>query len=167
MCVLSFSVVSNCLWPHGLQPARLLYSWDFPGKITWFGCHFLLQGTFPTQWLNPPLLHWQVDSLPLNHQGNPGHILGTDYIRVNQMSQIWSILIPIKHLSLTMYTLLWQNWLRACTCLGLEWRTFVTTALQGCLKRAESRPNKFTFFKISFLNMHYFFRIFKPFSQNS
>ena len=28
-------------------------------------------GTFPDQGLNPCLLHWQVDSLPLNHQGNP------------------------------------------------------------------------------------------------
>ena len=27
------------------------------------GCHFLLQGIFPTQGLNPHLLHWQVDSL--------------------------------------------------------------------------------------------------------
>ena len=32
------------LWPHGLQPARLLCPWDFPGKNTGVGCHFLLQG---------------------------------------------------------------------------------------------------------------------------
>ena len=34
------------------------------------GCHFLLQGIFPTQGLNPHvlrLLHWQVGSLPLRH----------------------------------------------------------------------------------------------------
>ena len=35
------------------------------------GCHFLLQRIFPTQGWNPRLLHWQVDSLPLSHQGNP------------------------------------------------------------------------------------------------
>ena len=32
------------------------------------GCHFLLQGIFPTQGLNPHLLlllHWQADCLPL------------------------------------------------------------------------------------------------------
>ena len=34
-------------------------------------CHFLLQGIFLTQGSNPCLLHWQVDSLPLNHQGSP------------------------------------------------------------------------------------------------
>ena len=25
--------------PHGLQPTRLLHSWDFPGKSTGVGCH--------------------------------------------------------------------------------------------------------------------------------
>ena len=49
-----------------------LCPWDFPGKNTGVGCHFLLQGIFPTsQGLNPRLLHWQVDSLPLSHQGSP------------------------------------------------------------------------------------------------
>ena len=35
------------------------------------GCRFLLQGIFPTRGSNPYLLHWQVDSLPLSHQGKP------------------------------------------------------------------------------------------------
>ena len=56
---------------NGLQPARLLCPWDFPGKSTGVGCHFLLQGIFLTQGLNPHLLHWQVDSLPLSHQRSP------------------------------------------------------------------------------------------------
>jgi len=45
------------LWPHGLQPARPLCPWDFPGKNTGAGCHTLLQGIFPTQGLNLHLLH--------------------------------------------------------------------------------------------------------------
>ena len=36
---------------------RLLHSWDSPGKNTGVGCHFLLQGIFPTQGSNPGLLH--------------------------------------------------------------------------------------------------------------
>ena len=28
-------------------------------------------GVFPDQGWNPCLLHWQVDSLPLSHQGSP------------------------------------------------------------------------------------------------
>ena len=42
--------------------------WDSPGKNTGVGCPALLQGIFPTQGLNPPLLHllhWQAGSLPL------------------------------------------------------------------------------------------------------
>ena len=53
------------------EPTRLLCLWVFPGKTIGMGCHFLLQGIFPTQGLNPSLLHWQVDSLPLSHQGSP------------------------------------------------------------------------------------------------
>ena len=39
----------------GLQPTRLLHPWDFLGKSTGMGCHFLLEGIFPTQGLNPGL----------------------------------------------------------------------------------------------------------------
>ncbi len=46
---------------HGILQARIL-KW---------GCHFLLEGIFPTQGSNSQLLHWQVDSLPLSHQGSP------------------------------------------------------------------------------------------------
>ena len=57
-------------WLHGLQPANLLCPWNFPGKNTIVGCHFLLQGVFPIQAWNSYLLcllHWQADSLPVNH----------------------------------------------------------------------------------------------------
>ena len=51
--------------------ARLLCSWDFPGKNTVVGCYFLFQGIFLILGLNPCLLHWQADSLPLSHSGSP------------------------------------------------------------------------------------------------
>ena len=73
VCVLlSRSVVSISLQPLGLQPTRLLCPWNFPGKNTWVGCHFFLQGIFPTQGSNPRLLcllHWRVDSLPTELSG--------------------------------------------------------------------------------------------------
>ena len=50
-----------------LQSVRLHCPWGFPGKNTGVGCHFLLQGIFPTQGLNLcflHLLHWQTDPLP-------------------------------------------------------------------------------------------------------
>ena len=33
------------LWSHGLQPTRLLCPWDFPGKGTGVGWHFLSRGS--------------------------------------------------------------------------------------------------------------------------
>ena len=46
-------------------------SMDFPGRNTGVDCHFLLQGIFLTQGSYLCFLHWQVDSLPLSHQGSP------------------------------------------------------------------------------------------------
>ena len=63
------SVVSDSLRPS-LQPTWLLGPWASPGKNTGVGCHFLFQGIFLTQGLNPGLLHcrwilyhwaWQID----------------------------------------------------------------------------------------------------------
>ena len=65
----SHSVMSDSLRPHGLQTARLLHPWDFPGKNTGVGCHFLLQGIFPTQGLNPGLSHGRQTLYCLSHQG--------------------------------------------------------------------------------------------------
>ena len=49
----------DSLRPCGLYPTRLLCPWDSPGKNSGVGCHFLLQGNFPTQGLNPGLPHWR------------------------------------------------------------------------------------------------------------
>ena len=68
--LVTHSVVSNSLQSHELQPTRFFCPWDFPGKNTGVGCHFLLQGILPTQELNLCLLHWQADSLPLSYQGD-------------------------------------------------------------------------------------------------
>ena len=38
----SRTVMSDSSRPHGLQPTRLLYPWDFPGNSTAVGCHCLL-----------------------------------------------------------------------------------------------------------------------------
>ena len=64
------------LWPtlcdsHGLQPTRLLCPWDFPDKDAGVGCRFLLQGIFPTQGLNPGLLHRRHILYQLSYKGSP------------------------------------------------------------------------------------------------
>ena len=55
--VLSRSVVSDSLWPHGLWPASSTVHGDPPGKKNGEGCHFFLQGNFQTQGSNPGLPH--------------------------------------------------------------------------------------------------------------
>ena len=51
--------------------ACILRPWDFLGKSTGVGCHFLLQGIFPTQGSNPGLPHCRQTLYHLSHQGSP------------------------------------------------------------------------------------------------
>ena len=64
--MLNHSVASDSLWP-----TRLLCSWEFYSKNTGVGCHALLQRIFPTQALNPGLLHCRWIFYRLSHQGSP------------------------------------------------------------------------------------------------
>ena len=50
---------------------RLLGPWDLPGKNTGVGCHFLLQGIFPTRGSNPGLPHYRQTLYHLSRQGTP------------------------------------------------------------------------------------------------
>ena len=57
--------------------ARILCPWESPGKNTGVGCHSLLQRVFPTQGLNPGLLHCRQILYHLNHQGSPELLIYT------------------------------------------------------------------------------------------
>ena len=59
---ISCSVISDSLQLHGLEPARLLCSWNSPGKNTGMGSRSLLQEVILTQELNPGLLHCESES---------------------------------------------------------------------------------------------------------
>ena len=65
----SHSVMPNSLWSHGLWLARFLSPWNSPDKNTGRGCHSLFQEIFPTQGLNPRLLHCRQILYCLSHQG--------------------------------------------------------------------------------------------------
>ena len=73
----------------GFRPRR---PWDSPGKNTGVGCHFLLQGIFPSQGLNSGLPHCRQTLYPLSHR-----------LRWVQLCGSFSILWP-------------------CLSLGLEWK---------------------------------------------
>ena len=78
--VLSCTVMSDSLQPHGLWPARLLCPWDSPGKNTGVGCHVFFQGIFPTQGLNPDLLHCRQILYHLSHQRTQGILEWVAYL---------------------------------------------------------------------------------------
>ena len=71
VCMLSHSVMSDPLPPQGLQPARFLCPGGSSGKNTGLGFHAFHQGIFPTQGLNPGLLHCRWILYYLSHQGRP------------------------------------------------------------------------------------------------
>ena len=74
MCV-SHSVMTDSLQPHGVEPTRFLRLWDFPGKNTGVGCHFLLQehspGDLPDPGIKARSPVFQADSLPSEPPGKP------------------------------------------------------------------------------------------------
>ena len=71
----------DSLQPYGLQPARLLCPWDFPGKNTGMGCHCLFQGIVvngsPNTWEVGGNLRvrstvgWKAESCPCGLQATP------------------------------------------------------------------------------------------------
>ena len=85
------------LWPHRLQPARLLCPWDSPwdfGKNAGVGCHFFLQGISPThkvilaKWASSPIsipnsLPREMDRLSL------GWEVAHDLLNYGQVT-VWS-----------------------------------------------------------------------------
>ena len=77
--------MSGSLWPHGLEPSRLLCPWDFPGKNTGMGSHSLLQGNLsnPEIKLRDQTLHCRQILYHLSHQGNP--VTGCYFCSVAQL----------------------------------------------------------------------------------
>ena len=95
MCVCS--VMFDFLRPHRLQPTRLPCPWNFPGKNTGVGYHFLLLGIFLTQGSNSHLLHWQVDFffLPLSHLENPWIFIVVSKIHKTLSATVASTIITL------------------------------------------------------------------------
>ena len=77
VCVLNCSVMSDSLWPYGLQPTRLPVHGDSPGENTGMACHVLLQGIYPTRGgtkvrrIEPRSPTLQVNSLLSEPRGKP------------------------------------------------------------------------------------------------
>ena len=85
------SVVSDSLRPYGLYNP-----WNSPGQNTGVGSFFLLQGIFPTQGLNPGLLHCRQILYQLRH-------------REAQFVEVTRNLIVVQLLCLTPWTAAHQS----------------------------------------------------------
>ena len=70
VCV-SHSLVPDSATPWTVNPPGFLCPWNFPGKNTRVGCHFLLQGDFPDPGIEPGSSALQVDSLLRKPPGKP------------------------------------------------------------------------------------------------
>ena len=93
--------MSNSSRPHGLQSTRLLRPWDFPGKSTGVGCHFLLQRIFPTQGLNLGLPHCRQMLYRFSHQAKLfSNLCYSLYIKEQNKYKIKSQLGPLLRLLL-------------------------------------------------------------------
>ena len=71
MCcaVLSRSVMSDSLQPHGLYPTRLLCPWKFSKQEYWSGLPCSPSEDLPNQGIKPRSLTFQADSLPTESPG--------------------------------------------------------------------------------------------------
>ena len=69
--VLSCSVVSDSLWPHGCSLPGSSVHGDSPGKNTGVDCRTLLQRISPTQGLSPGLPHCRQILYQLSHKRSP------------------------------------------------------------------------------------------------
>ena len=68
---------------------RFLHPWNFPGRSTGVGCHFLLQRIFPTQGSNPGLPHCKQMLLPSEP---PGKLINES--RSVMSNSLWGLYTP-------------------------------------------------------------------------
>ena len=74
VCIYGWMLSSDFLRPHGRQPTRFLYPWDFPGKKYWSGLPFPPPGDLSDSRIKPtpPVVPALASNpLPLSHLGSP------------------------------------------------------------------------------------------------
>ena len=75
------------VWLFVTPWAEIKTSWNSPGQKTGVCSHFLLQGIFPTQGLNPGRLHCRQILYQLSHQGSPRILECVAYLFSSESSQ--------------------------------------------------------------------------------
>ena len=104
-CPSAEELVKKIWYTHLVVGQSLSHFQGVLGENTGVLCHFLLQGIFSEE--NPHLLHWQLDSLPLSHQGRPRaciliqwSVTSIGYSTPNSVLFLWSLpQLPLTEVS--------------------------------------------------------------------
>ena len=149
--VLSHSVVSDSLQPHGLWPTRLLCPWGFSRQEYWSGLPCPPSGIFPTQGSNPSLPHCRWILYQLIHKGSLNNhiswmhnIFKLFYLPLNGVTNIiyylWSIISFSWYSSVITLSFCWSFWVSFSNCVFSDckdacsvWR-FLIHSTEKCFK---------------------------------
>ena len=112
LCLLSFSVMSNSLWPHGQWPTRLLCPGGFSRLEYWSGLTRPSLGDLPNPDIKPRSPTLQADSLPSEPPRKPKRT------RIGSLSLFWEI-FPSQELNQGL--LLWCQILYQLSYQGSPW----------------------------------------------
>ena len=100
VCVCVLSCIQLVVIPWTVAHLAPL-SIGFPRGEYWSGLPFPTLGIFPTHGLNPHLLrllHWQTDSLPLHHLGNPYIVKSQNIVGLENTYKTCCLLLGILSL---------------------------------------------------------------------
>ena len=101
LCLVAQSCLTLCDHMDCSSPGSSVHG-DSPGKNTGVACSALHQGIFPTQGLNPGLLHCRQILYHLSHQGSPTFSL---HLSKNYLGAIFSCSITNLNHSLDLFVL--------------------------------------------------------------
>ena len=99
-------VAQSCLTfcdPMDCSPPGSSVHGIFQPRNTGVGCHFLLQGIFPSQGSNPHLLHWQTLAVRFLTTEPSGFVLWAFYRLISSLCVITVSLLPFYR---------WRKWSR-------------------------------------------------------
>ena len=134
VCLVAQSHPTHCD-PMDYSPSGSSVHGDSPGKNTGVGCHTLLQGIFPTQGLNPGLLHCRWILYCLSPQGkywSASYHFGFTFSRISHkrhhtvdslldpVSFVWHNVCVIHPPVIQSFLLLWRVLLYVCTTVCLS-----------------------------------------------
>ena len=106
LCLVAQSCLTLCDHMDCSSPGSSVHG-DSPGKNTGVACSALRQGIFPTQGLNPGLLHCRQILYHLSHQGSPTFSL---HLSKNYLGAIFSCSITNLNHSLDLFVLYVFAW---------------------------------------------------------